>query len=79
MLGWTNGRCVPAPEDAARTQLCPGLGQSCKQSISKTSLGQNFVFWKGFLGLSLTLSVWGTRVAPRPDDNNASNKHSNDG
>lgn len=79
MLGQTDGRRGPAPEDAARTQLCPGLRHSCKQSISKTSLGQNFVFQKGFLGLSFTLSVWGTRVAPRPDDNNASNKHSNDG
>lgn len=60
-------------------QLCPGLRHFCKQSISKTSSGQNFVFQKGFLGLLLTLSVWGTRVAPGPDDNNASNKHSNDG
>lgn len=77
LAGRTADACAP-PEDAARTQLRQGLGYSSKQIISKTSLGQNFVFRKGFLGLSFTLSVWGTRVAPRSDCNGASNERSND-
>lgn len=75
--GRTADACAP-PEDAARAQLYPGFGHSSKQIISKTSLGQNSVFRKGFLGLSFTLSVWGTRVAPRSDSNSASSKRSND-